>query len=67
MGVYMMNIKNLNLIPFDTFFGFDHLMNILIEKNEFPLIYEYDGYWLDIGRPDDYDQAINDNLKKSFI
>ena len=67
MGVYMMSRNNLNLIPVDTFFGFDHLMNVLIEKDKLPFIYEYDGYWLDIGRPDDYDQAISDHLKEPFV
>ena len=67
MGVYMMNINNLNFIPQNTFFGFDHLMNILIENNKFPFVYEYDGYWLDIGRPDDYDQAVSDHDKKPFV
>jgi NDP-mannose synthase len=60
MGIYMMNKKNLELIPSNTFFGFDHLMNVLLNKEILPYIYEFDGYWLDIGRPDDYEKAIND-------
>lgn len=67
MGIYMMNKNNLSHIPKNTFFGFDHLMNSLIEKNELPFIYEFDGYWMDIGRPDDYDKAISDNDKEPFI
>jgi NDP-sugar pyrophosphorylase family protein len=60
MGIYMVNKNVLAYIPENTFFGFDHLMNLLIEKFELPAIYEYDGYWLDIGRADDYEQAIRD-------
>ena len=67
MGIYMMSKNNLSHIPKNTFFGFDHLMSSLIEKNELPFIYEYDGYWMDIGRPDDYDKAISDNIKEPFI
>jgi NDP-sugar pyrophosphorylase family protein len=67
MGIYMMNKNNLKYIPKNTFFGFDHLMNTLIENNTLPYIYEFDGYWLDIGRPDDYEKAINDNEKNSFL
>ncbi|MHB1105254.1 MAG: nucleotidyltransferase family protein [Lutibacter sp.] len=67
MGVYMMNKKNLKFIPPNTFFGFDHLMNELIKSEVLPFIYEFDGYWLDIGRPDDYEKAINDNEKESFL
>jgi NDP-sugar pyrophosphorylase family protein len=58
MGIYMMNRNNLEFIPHDTFFGFDHLMNVLIEKKHYPKIYEFNGNWLDIGRPDDYEKAI---------
>ena len=60
MGIYMMNKKNLEFIPSNTFFGFDHLMNALLNKEILPFIHEFDGYWLDIGRPDDYEKAIND-------
>jgi NDP-sugar pyrophosphorylase family protein len=67
MGIYMVNRKVVEYIPKNTFFGFDHLMNLLIEKSEFPSIYEYTGYWLDIGRPDDYEKAVNDIEIKTFI
>ncbi len=60
MGIYMVNKEIVKFIPRDTFFGFDHLMKLLIERSEFPSLYEFNGYWLDIGRPDDYEKAIND-------
>lgn len=60
MGVYMVNKKVVDLIPYNTFFGFDHLMNRMIAEKTYPDIYEYNGYWLDIGRPVDYEKAIND-------
>ncbi len=63
MGVYMMNRDVLKYIPKDTFFGFDHLMHRLIEKNNPATVYEYNGFWLDIGRPADYEAAselVND-------
>lgn len=65
MGIYCVNKSNLDLIPDNTFFGFDHLMFKLLEINQPAKIYKYDGYWLDIGRPDDYERAINefDSLK----
>lgn len=67
MGVYVLNRSILNLIPDNTFFGFDHLMYKLIEINQPAKIYEYDGYWLDIGRPDDYERAINEFSDQKFI
>ncbi len=60
MGVYMLNKACLDVIPDDTFYGFDHLMLDLIKNNNPATVKVFDGYWLDIGRPDDYEQAIND-------
>jgi NDP-sugar pyrophosphorylase family protein len=67
MGIYCLNRSNLDLIPDNTFFGFDHLMYKLLEINRPAKIYLYDGYWLDIGRPDDYEKAINEFDTKKFI
>jgi NDP-sugar pyrophosphorylase family protein len=67
MGVYMMNKKNIDYIPKDTFFGFDHLMKVLIEKNILPHIHEFHGYWLDIGRPSDYEKALEEYDEKVFL
>ena len=67
MGVYMMNKKNIDYIPKDTFFGFDHLMKVLIEKKLLPLIHEFHGYWLDIGRPSDYEKALEEYNEKVFF
>lgn len=67
MGVYMMSRKNLDFIPVNTFFGFDHLMNTLIDNRILPRVFEYDGYWLDIGRPEDYEKAIEEFSTKNFF
>lgn len=37
--------------------GFDELVLDLLAAQTPPREYAFDGYWLDIGRPDDYDQA----------
>ena len=69
MGIYMVSKKAVNYIPENTFYGFDHLMLDLIKNKEEPKIKKFDGYWLDIGRPDDYTQAIDefDSMKERFI
>lgn len=67
MGVYMMNRNNLSVIPHDTFFGFDHLMAALISSHNYPNVYEFNGYWLDIGRPSDYEKAIEEFSDKIFL
>ena len=63
MGVYIMNRNIISLIPKNSFFGFDHLMYALIENNRLPFIYEFDGKWLDIGRPGDYEKANSLDFK----
>jgi NDP-sugar pyrophosphorylase family protein len=60
MGVYAVSRDVLRYIPADTFFGFDHLMHALLKTQETVSVFPYGGYWMDIGRPDDYQQAIED-------
>ena len=67
MGVYMVNKKVLDFIPEETFFGFDHLMYCLLE-NKIPVnVFEHKGYWLDIGRPEDYELAVEKIKEKDFL
>jgi NDP-mannose synthase len=60
MGIYMANKKILDYIPKDQAFGFDHLMLELIAKNKRVNVKSFNGYWLDIGRPDDYERAVKE-------
>jgi NDP-sugar pyrophosphorylase family protein len=60
MGVYCVNKKVLDLIPQDQSFGFDQLMLKMIAERRRVRIVVHNGYWLDIGRPDDYRQALED-------
>lgn len=66
MGIYCLNRRILGWIPEKQNFGFDHLMHALLKANENVFVEPHDGYWLDIGRPDDYHQAVEDwpNLKQ---
>ena len=68
MGIYMANKDIKNYIP-NSFFGFDNLMLDLLSKDKPIKLYEFDGYWLDIGKPDDYIKAIEDFevLKDSLL
>jgi len=63
MGVYVFNKKVLNFVPDGQPFGFDDLMQVLIVKNKNIKVYPYNGYWLDIGRPEDYEKA-NEDIEK---
>lgn len=60
MGIYMANKAILGIIPDNQFYGFDHLMLELLKNNNPASIRNFDGYWMDIGRPDDYMQAIEE-------
>lgn len=68
MGIYMVNKKVTDFIP-KTFYGFDSLMLDLLKRKETVSIKNFSGYWLDIGRPDDYEKAIEDFdlLKDNFL
>ncbi len=67
MGVYMLNKSCLEIIPANVFYGFDHLMHDLIAKETPASIKLFDGYWLDIGRPEDYEQACEDYEQKKIL
>jgi mannose-1-phosphate guanylyltransferase len=43
-----------------TAMGFDTLMLDQLSLGRAPRSFAFDGYWLDIGRPDDYDRANNE-------
>jgi len=60
MGIYMAKRDILDHIPPDIAYGFDKLMIALLTKQKKVLIHKHTGYWLDIGRPDDYMKAIDD-------
>lgn len=68
MGIYMLNKKILDFIP-SGFYGFDSLMHKLIKSKNRVKVKEFNGYWLDIGRPDDYIKAIEDfeSMKNIFL
>lgn len=59
MGIYAVNLKAVDFIPEDTYFGFDHLMLELIKNQSKPFVIEHKGTWLDIGRPADYEEAMD--------
>jgi NDP-mannose synthase len=60
MGVYAVSRTVLKYIPENEYYGFDNLMLKLIESDEKVKINAYSGYWLDIGRPEDYQKATDD-------
>ena len=69
MGIYMLSKDVVNIIPPESFYGFDSLILEMLSKEMVVNIQAFDGYWLDIGRPDDYATAIDefDKLEQHFL
>lgn len=69
MGVYVFSKKILDYVPEGEPFGFDQLMYALTAKKEAVYSYPHNGYWLDIGRPDDYARSIEEfeKFKDRFL
>lgn len=59
MGVYMVSASALQRIPVGRPYGFDNLMLDLLEARSPATVRTFSGYWLDIGRPEDYVAAID--------
>ena len=59
MGVYCVNKTILNSIPEDQSFGFRPLLKMIADRQRVRIMV-HEGYWLDIGRPDDYQKALED-------
>jgi NDP-mannose synthase len=60
MGVYMLSNRLLPDVPGGCSYGFDDLMRDLLARGAPVDVVRHAGYWLDIGRPDDYQRAIED-------
>jgi mannose-1-phosphate guanylyltransferase len=57
MGIYGLSRETLRRYEPGEALGFDELVLDLLKGPDLPRVHRFDGYWLDIGRPDDYDQA----------
>lgn len=53
-GIYLLKRDILNLIPDDTFFNATDLMDMLIAQNKSVIRFPLSGYWIDIGKPEDF-------------
>jgi NDP-sugar pyrophosphorylase family protein len=60
MGIYVFEPRVLKYIPHNQYLDFPDLILKLIAAGELVNGYTFDGYWQDLGRPDDYEQAVAD-------
>ncbi|WP_287963179.1 sugar phosphate nucleotidyltransferase [Alcanivorax sp.] len=69
MGIYMLSKDVLRHIPEGANYGFDLLMRDMLSAHLPVRVIRHDGYWLDIGRPDDYVRAIDefDAMRQRFL
>lgn len=64
MGVYIFSKSVLEYVPGRTRFGFDDLVTTLLAKNEPIHAVLHTGFWLDIGRAQDYLRANSDDSEQ---
>jgi NDP-sugar pyrophosphorylase family protein len=60
MGVYVFEPAVLKYIEHNRYLDFPDLVLRLIEDGQKVLGYPFDGYWQDLGRPDEYEQAVSE-------
>lgn len=60
MGIYVFESRVLEFIPGNQYLDFPDLVLKLIEAGETVRGHRFDGYWQDLGRPDDYEKAVED-------
>ncbi len=63
MGIYCLNRSVIDALPRGVKYGFDNLMVDGIAQKQNIHICPFSGYWLDIGRPDDY-QFANEHFEE---
>jgi len=56
-GIYLFNKKSVELIKKNTFFNATDLMNLILSTNGKLIHSPITGYWIDIGKHDDYNKA----------
>jgi NDP-sugar pyrophosphorylase family protein len=58
MGIYVLEPRAVDYIPRDRYFDFPELVQALLRAGERVGAYLYDGLWLDIGRHEEYERAV---------
>jgi len=69
MGIYVFEPQVLKFIPFNMYLDFPELVLKMIAAGEKVVGYAFDGYWMDLGRPDDYAHAADDfaSMREKFL
>lgn len=65
-GIYLMKKEMIKLIPKNKFYNATDLMEDLIELNKKIISFPFSGYWLDVGKHEDYVKAQTDITNVKF-
>lgn len=60
MGIYVFEPRVLSYIEYNQYLDFPDLVLKLISAGERVMCYPHEGYWMDLGRIDDYEQAVKE-------
>jgi NDP-sugar pyrophosphorylase family protein len=60
MGLYVFEPRVLSYIPANEYLDFPDLVQRLLDAGEKVAGFPFEGYWQDLGRPDDYERAAED-------
>ncbi len=69
MGIYVFEPLVLEYIEKNQYLDFPDLVKMLLADGRNVMSYPFDDYWMDLGRPDDYEQAVQDfeRLRAQFL
>jgi len=69
MGTYVFEPRVLSFIPHNKYLDFPDLILRLLDSDEKVVGYPFDGYWQDLGCPDDYKSATEDfgKMRTQFL
>ena len=69
MGIYVFEPEVRAYIPYCQRLDFPDLVKAMISAGETVAAYEFNGYWEDLGRPDDYQRAARDfeTMRSQFL
>lgn len=59
-GIYLFRREMMDFVPTNDVFNATDFMNALISNNKKIITYPFANYWLDIGKPNDYEKAQRD-------
>lgn len=69
MGIYVFEPEVLAYIPRGKYLDFPDLVQTLLREGQVVVGFPFDGYWQDLGRADDYEQAVRDfdRMRSEFL